>query len=61
MRYHSGLKPAWDAYVVAKEELEYAIAVEDKASWEMLKVHKLLGTRMPILLMSGKVLSGEHR
>ena len=29
MRYHSGLKPAWDAYSVAKEELEHAIAVED--------------------------------
>ena len=60
MRYHSGLKPAWDAYIVAKEELEHAIAVEDEPSWEMLKVHKLLGARMPILLMSGKVLSGEY-
>lgn len=61
MRYYSRLKPAWDAYTAAKEDLEHAYAVEDEASWEMLKVHELLGTRMPVLYMSNKVLSGECR
>ena len=61
MRYYGGLKPAWDAYTAANENLQHAYAVEDEASWEMLKVHEMLGTRMPVLYMSNKVLSGEYR
>ena len=61
MRYYSGLKPAWDAGTAAKENLEHAYAVEDEASWEMLKVHELLRARMPVFYMSNKVLSGEYR
>ena len=50
-----------DAYTAANENLAHVYAVEDEASWEMLKVHEMLGKRMPVFYMSNKVLSGEYR
>ena len=60
LRYSSWLKATWDAYEAAKEELHHANAVEDEAILEMRKVHELLGTRMPVLFMSNKLLSGKY-
>ena len=45
---------------MAKNELQHANAVEDEASWELLKVHELIDTRMPVRCMSNKVLRGEY-